>query len=79
MTSHSYKANYTLSDSLSEISKTLDNLKSQRFSLDKEIENEELYKEKLLEKLKNYQNEHNRIIGKISNNLKIVWKTKQHC
>ena len=58
-----YKQNGNFSDSLVEISKTLENFKGHRFSLEKEIENEELYKEKLYEKLKNYQNELMRING----------------
>lgn len=58
-----YKTGGHVTDSLIEISKTLDNIKSQRMSLDREIENEEIYKEKLIEKLKSYQNELARING----------------
>jgi hypothetical protein len=59
-----YKSAGNVTDSLVDISKTLENIKGQRFSLEKEIENEELYKEKLLDKLKSYQNELARINGK---------------
>lgn len=52
-----------LSDSMIEISRTLENLKGNRLSLEKEIENEEIYKEKLIEKLKSYQSELMRING----------------
>jgi hypothetical protein len=55
-----------LSDSLVDISKTLDGIKGQRFSLEKQIENEEIYKEKLIEKLRNYENELLRINGRIN-------------
>ncbi len=60
---YNQKPSGNFSDSLVEISKTLENIKGHRFSLEKEIENEELYKEKLYEKLKNYQNELMRING----------------
>lgn len=57
-----YKPNLT--DNLMEISKTLEVLKSNRNSLDKEIENDEIYKEKLVEKLKSSQIELNKIYGR---------------
>lgn len=60
-----YKTGGNLNDSLVEIAKTLENIKGQRFSLDKEIENEEIYKDKLVDKLKNYQNELIRINGNL--------------
>jgi hypothetical protein len=56
------------SDMMVDISKTLDNIKSQRLSLDREIENDEIYREKLIEQLKKFQTEHSRILGK---NIKI--------
>ncbi len=62
---YNYKSGGNVTDSLVEISKTLENIKGQRFSLEKEIENEEMYKEKLVDKLKSYQNELARINGKI--------------
>ena len=61
---YNYKSGGNVTDSLVEISKTLESIKGQRYSLEKEIENEEMYKEKLLDKLKSYQNELSRINGK---------------
>jgi hypothetical protein len=58
------RPNPNLGESMIEISKTLDNIKSQRLSLDREIENDEIYKEKLIDQLKKFENEHARIIGK---------------
>ena len=57
------RANPNLSEMMIEISKTLDNIKTQRLSLDREIENDEIYKEKLIEQLKKFQNEHARVGG----------------
>jgi len=53
----------TLNDNMIEISKTLDSLKTNRTVIEREIDNEELYKSKLIEKIKNYQNEVSKIIG----------------
>jgi hypothetical protein len=79
--SFNYKSNVNLTESLIEVSKTLENIKGQRFSLEKEIENEEIYKEKLIEKLKNFQNESTRINGKRNRfkKIKLVYKKKLHC
>ncbi len=54
---------HNASDMMIEISKTLDNIKGQRISLDREIENDEIYKEKLIEQLKKCQAEHARMVG----------------
>jgi hypothetical protein len=64
MSNISYKT--SLNDNMLEISKTLDNLKINREKLQQEIENEELYKQKLIEKFKSYTNEANKIIGIIN-------------
>lgn len=61
---NSYKGSTSLGDSLVEVSRTLENLKNNRSNLEKEIENDEIYKEKLIDKLKSYQNELIRINGK---------------
>lgn len=61
--SQNYRSGSNLGDSLIEISKTLDSVKGQRFSLEKQIENEEIYKEKLIEKLRSYESELLRING----------------
>ena len=61
MSGINYKS--TLNDNMVEISKTLDSLKANRSVIDREIDNEELYKSKLIEKIKNYQNEVSKIIG----------------
>jgi hypothetical protein len=61
-----YKTGGNVTDSLIDISKTLESIKGQRFSLEKEIENEELYKDKLFDKLKSYQNELARINGNLN-------------
>ncbi len=53
----------SLNDNMLEISKTLDNLKINRDKLEQDIESEELYKQKLIEKIKSYTNEANKIIG----------------
>jgi len=59
-----YRSTGGFNDSLIEIAKTLENIKGQRSSIEKEIENDEIYKDKLVEKLKSYQNELIRINGK---------------
>jgi hypothetical protein len=57
------RPNPNLGESMIEISKTLDSIKSQRISLEREIENDEIYKEKLIDQLKKFENEHSRIVG----------------
>ena len=52
----SYKSNPNFGNSLIDISITLENLKTNQSSLEKEIESRQIYKENLIEKLKNYQN-----------------------
>jgi hypothetical protein len=53
-----------VNDSSIEIVKSLENVKIQRDTLEREIENGEIYREKLIEKLRNYQCELERINGK---------------
>jgi hypothetical protein len=52
-----------LNDNMVEISKTLETLKHNRLVLEKDIENGDIYREKLIEKLQNYESEINRING----------------
>jgi hypothetical protein len=61
MSGLNYKS--SLNDNMIEISKTLESLKTNRSVVEREIDNEELYKSKLIEKIKNYQNEVSKIIG----------------
>jgi predicted nucleic acid-binding Zn-ribbon protein len=47
----------SLNDNMIEISKTLETLKNNSFNLEKEIDKEEHYKQGLIEKIKNFENE----------------------
>lgn len=56
----------SLNDNMSEISRTLINLKVSQKSLMKDIEGEEIYKEKLLQKLEEYKKDLSFINGNFS-------------
>ena len=62
----------SLNDNMIDISNIINNLKFTENSIEKEIENEELYKEKIIEKLEECKNEMNKIQGIIFYNFKIL-------
>ena len=61
MNSQVHKTN--LNDNMIEISKTLETLKTNRMMVEKDIESQEIYREKLYEKLKEYSTEVEKING----------------
>lgn len=67
----------SLNDNMSEISRTLINLKVSQKSLMKDIEGEEIYKEKLLQKLEEYKKDLSFINGNFSTFISWLFKYKK--